>query len=152
MKFGDRALGGIVVLCGAALIAASFGFREVPGQPIGAGVFPRLIGGAVVLAGLVLVLQRGGTFWVRAPEAFAGHGPWRAVFLVLAVAGWILLVTPLGFVLATALLVSALVLVLGGGPAPAVAAGPLSALVLYLLFSTALRVPLPRGPVEGYLP
>ena len=152
MKLGDSLLGTLVAVCGAALVAASFGFREMPGQPISAGFFPRLIGFALVGVGLLLAVSAADRRLVGRSAAFARRGPWPAVLLVAGIGLWILLVQPMGFVAATALLIFGTGLLLGGRFSVAAMVAPPAAIVLYYLFAVALRVPLPRSAIETMLP
>ena len=68
------------------------------------------------------------------------RGVLSALSVVAAVILWLAFAGSLGFLATTALVVPALAL--GAGVAG----------TLHLIFSVALRVPLPRGPVEALLP
>ena len=85
------------------------------------------------------------------PDWMLGRGALRALAVVGAVVGWLLLAEPLGFLPTTALVVAGLALVLGARALPAAVVGVGTAAALHLIFATPLRVPLPRGPLEALL-
>ena len=151
MRLSDRALGLVAVLGGCAILYGTLGFREVPGQQIGSAFFPRIVGGAAIVAGAVQIAAGASGPPVALPGWIRGRGALRALSVVGAVVAWLVAAPPLGFLTATALVVGTLALVLGARPLPALIAGCGTAAGLHLVFATLLRVPLPRGPLEALL-
>lgn len=152
MKFSDRWIGILAILGGLAIISGTFGFREVPGQQFGSGFFPRIVGGAAILTGLIQILIATPAPALRiAPELRS-----RDALLKLGVLGavifWLLAVNSLGFLLTTTIIAFALAVALGARPLPALAVSAGLSLLLHAIFGVLLRVPLPRGVIEGLLP
>lgn len=152
MRLGDRVIGLLAILGGCAILYGTLGFREVPGQQIGSAFFPRLVGGAAILAGVVQIALAAGGPLLALPGWSGPRGVVSALSVVAAAALWLVLAGSLGFLATTALVVAALALVLGARPLPALALGSGAAAALHLIFAVALRVPLPRGPIEAMLP
>jgi putative tricarboxylic transport membrane protein len=65
--------------------------------------------------------------------------------LVLAMLAYALLMLPLGFLLATALMASAVALLFGARTPAALLVGVTTAITLWLLFDKLLDLPLPKG-------
>jgi putative tricarboxylic transport membrane protein len=115
------------------------------GHP-GPALFPRLIGGGLVLCGMVLVaapggvVDAGGTEWTRGWKAWKGPLRLGTGLLLIGVFPWLNAV--LGFLTTAAGLVFVFSLLLGArlGQAAVLSAG--SAAAVYLLFSRLLGVPL----------
>jgi putative tricarboxylic transport membrane protein len=147
----DRALGLLAIAGGVSIIAGTLGFREVPGQPIGSAFFPRIVGAAAIVAGIAQIAAGTGGPPATPPDWMRGRGALRALAVVGAVVGWLLLAGPLGFLPTTALVVAGLALALGARALPAAAVGVAAAAALHVIFASLLRVPLPRGPVEALL-
>lgn len=154
MRFSDLIV-GLVVLCGAAaLYAAASTFPPIPGQAYGADVFPRLtalgfaVCGVLLCAGAVRAGARPlvAATWVREPGAAL-----RALGTVVVVAGYLLLAPALGFVLTAGLALVALFLMVRVRPVVALPVAAGVALFTYYAFAHLLRVPLPRGFIEGFV-
>jgi hypothetical protein len=139
----DHVAGGAVVLAGALILAVSgdlpFGTLASPG----AGMLPKLVIGLMMAFGLILLLRAGesppfaAVAWDDLPHA--------ARVLVLAAAA-VALYVPLGFLLTMALLLFGLIYAVERRPllnALLFSAGVTG--IAYLLFSTLLKSPLPRG-------
>lgn len=134
-------LAGLV--CGIAytLGAATYpvGTLSAPGP----GFFPVLVGILLVLSSSICLLGE----WRHpsAPPAPPGANFWRVPALALAIAGYVLLLKPVGFLLATAGLWTVVLGALGRRPLWLVAlSGFPAAGLTYLLFQL-LGVALPRG-------
>lgn len=155
MRVSDLVLGLLFLVGAAALFAAASALPPIPGQKYGADVFPILTAAGLAACGFVLTVGaiRAGPFplveatWVRAPGS-----SFRAAATIVLVVAYIVLAPLLGFVAtATGVLLGLFLLVrVRPGVAAPVALG--SALAIYLSFNQLLRVPLPRGLVEGLLP
>jgi putative tricarboxylic transport membrane protein len=115
-------------------------------DPLGPRAAPWLLAALLLLCALVL-LARPGT-----PPAWPGRDGLRRVGLAaLAIAAYVALLDPLGFVLATALFVGALARIAGGPFLAGGAAGLVFATGLYYLFVFALDLPLPIGRLFPFL-
>lgn len=151
MKLGDRWIGILAILGGLAIISGTFGFREVPGQQFGSGFFPRIVGGAAILTGLVQILIATPAPALRIAPELRSRDALLKLAVLAAVIFWLLTVNMLGFLLTTALVALALSLVLGARPLPALAVAAGLSVLLHVIFAVLLRVPLPRGVIEGWL-
>lgn len=152
MKLSDRLIAAIAVAGGCAIIAGTFGFREVPGQQFGSAFFPRVTGAATILVGFAQIAVAQGGPTLVPPVWMRTRGAWSALGVVAAVVAWLLAAPLLGFLLTTALMIGLLSLLLGGRPLTAFAVGAGGAVGFHLIFVTLLRVPLPRGLIEAALP
>lgn len=153
MKFSDAASGVGAMILGIAVLAYSRTFPPMPGQPIGPSLFPSLIGGALVLAGLGLIAagarrQRQPLVhlddWVRKPPMVLNFALVIAMLLFYAV-----VLHRVGFFLTGFLFLAALFFSFGVTRKWIV---PLSAVIVLFIhygFYTLLRVPLPWGVLEG---
>lgn len=139
----NKAAGGFFLLLGLGAIIGAVRLQiGTPREPQ-PGFFPFLAGvGLAILSGLLIVQDLRGRS--SAGEPFADLR--RPLLAVLALIAFVVLLDPIGYVLATAALATALLLVLGGrlgwGTATLIivlAAGS------YGLFDRLLNVPLPRG-------
>ena len=138
---GDRALGA-VALAGSAWLWWEAGTLDGGfGDPVGPAAFPRLVAVPTGLLALLVLLR---------PDADARWWHGRQTLLQLAALAALLLypaaLEPLGFPLATALGAAALALVMGAGPARALAVGVVAGPGLQLVFSGLLGLPLPAWP------
>ena len=113
---------------------------EVPfaADPLGPSPFPTAIAMLLALCGLGMLL--------RPTDGFSP--PERRIappLLVLAMLGYALLMLPLGFMLATALMATTVALLFGARPPAALLVGITTAITLWLLFDKLLDLPLPKG-------
>jgi len=139
----DHAAGAVFVAFGLVVLAMSgdlpFGTLSFPG----AGMMPKLVAGAMIFFGLVLVLRAGESV----PLARIGRGDlWHAARVTAITAAAIALYRTLGFIVTMALMLFALIF--GTERRHPLYAGifSLSVVVLtYLLFTVALKTPLDRG-------
>jgi hypothetical protein len=139
----DHAAGGVFVAFGLVVLAMSgdlpFGTLSFPG----AGMMPKLVAGAMIFFGLVLIVRAGES----APFASISRGDlWHAARVTAITAAAIALYRTLGFIMTMALLLFALVF--GAERRNPLYAGVFSVgvvLVTYVLFTVALKTPLDRG-------
>lgn len=134
-----RAL-GLVLLALAALIIWSAQSLVVPfaADPLGPRAFPTTVALLMALCGALLLIPRGPTF--ERPERLAAPP-----LLVLVMAGYALLLVPLGFLVATLLLAASVALLFGARPFAALATGLITSAALWVLFDRVLDLPLPKG-------
>jgi putative tricarboxylic transport membrane protein len=137
----DRVLGGLLILL-AAGVAWHAQTLVVPfaADPVGPRVFPTIVAAVLGLSGLALVIRPG--------PVVAEFGAWpRAVAIALASLVYPLLLQPLGFVPATALLCFVSALAFKGKPVGAAVAAIITAIAFFILLDRLLDLPLPRGPL-----
>jgi putative tricarboxylic transport membrane protein len=128
-------------LLGLAAMLLARDFPPIPGQVYGPALFPMALGAGLVLCAVLVALQApvpaGPPATMRGRIAAVG----AALVPLLVMLGWDVLGWPLmAFGLGTALLMLA-----GTRPVPALLAGVLVAALTWVIFAMVLRVPLPRG-------
>ncbi|MEW6254337.1 MAG: tripartite tricarboxylate transporter TctB family protein [Pseudomonadota bacterium] len=154
MKVNDLILAALVILGAVALATVSLTLPPIPGQAYGADVFPMAIAVGLLLCGWVLAARsvkagagRAVTLtWFKEPGA-----PTRVLGTLALVALYIWLSPLLGFVLASVLMLMGLFALLRVKITLALPSAVISALALYYVFAYGLRVPLPRGLIEGWI-
>jgi putative tricarboxylic transport membrane protein len=153
VRLSDVASGLLAAANGAAVALYSRTFPSMPGQPIGPGLFPLVVGLGLVAFGVTLMI--GGLRkreslaielddWVRRPRMRL-----HFVIVVADVIFYALVVDRLGFFITAFLFLSTLLLafdVKRTWIAPTAAA---VTLVIHYGFYTLLRVPLPWGILGG---
>lgn len=155
MRFNDAVFGVILALAGTAIFLEARSFPPVPGQTYGSALFPMIIGVVLAACGVVLVIQGIGRRhlnplvtrpeWLKKPRGIASF-----LFVIASLLFYIIAAGALGFGLTSVLILLSLQLWLGVKPLPAAAVAVLATLVLSLGFGKLLRVPLPRGIIEGF--
>lgn len=157
MKVSDIIMGPIIVGIGAiALIASTMQPKPFFGSGYGGGLFPSIVGTALVLAGLMLILngwrERGvqpllvmGS-WVRSPRHIA-----NAAVVLGAIAFYVLFSNALGFILAGFLVVFATLLQFTRAAVPSLIVAVVTTLVVKFAFQDMLLVPLPWGVLQPYV-
>lgn len=135
----DRILGAVLIALG--LLAARSAMQlEVPfaADPLGPSPFPATVALVMALCGLGMVMRPVHGF--SRPERLAAPP-----LLVLAMIGYALLMVPLGFMVASALMASVVALLFGARIGAAGVVGVTTAVALWLLFDKLLDLPLPKG-------
>ena len=154
MRLNDTALGLLVAALGAALLVAALQLPGVRGQAFGAGFFPSIIGGLVVMAGLGIAAggwRRGGPVlttaaWLREPWALTNIGILAGSIALFALVG-----DRVGFLPFAAALIWLVQWRMGAAPLRAAVIAAPGAVLFQLLFAKLLRVPLPQGVLAGWL-
>ncbi|WP_421990114.1 tripartite tricarboxylate transporter TctB family protein [Roseococcus sp.] len=139
MISADRVLGGLLIVL-AALAFWSAQSLVVPfaADPLGPKGFPSAVAIILAVCGALLLFARGLPFaW---PER-----RFAPFLLVVVMAGYALLLVPLGFILATAGLACGVALLFGARPAFALVTGAVTSVALWALFDKLLDLPLPKG-------
>ncbi|HEX2540410.1 MAG TPA: tripartite tricarboxylate transporter TctB family protein [Caldimonas sp.] len=158
MKLDDAVWGVLFALLGAAVLVHVQGFPRIPGQNIGPGIFPGLVGSGLGICGLLLILRswrrrRGAerARWVEAP-AWMRSGRQVLAFAVLVGANlfYLLAVERLGFVLTAFAYLTALMWVLRVRWAVLLPIAAIATLLIHLAFSRLLKVPLPWGVLQRW--
>lgn len=147
----DRWVGIVLALVGLAVLWTARGFPDVPGQKLGAGFLPMLVGAGLVACAIGLVLRSLGS----APAAAREDAPRRehygsALVIVAATAGYLLLAERIGFLIVAPLVLFATFVALRVRPGPALACALLGTVVVHVAFYKLLRVPLAWGVLRPF--
>ncbi len=137
----DRILGVLFVLiaAGAAWHAQTL-IVPFAADPVGPSAFPTIVAAILGISGIALLLRPG--------EVELEFGRWpRVIVLIVASLAYPLLLRPLGFVPATALLCFAAALAFDARPLPGLISSIITAGVFFVLIDYVLDLPLPRGPL-----
>ena len=154
----DRLAGLLVALFGAWFLWQATELRSGPGYAaVGPRIFPTIVGGGLLGSGLALVLAspRGGSG--TAHERMAAADPagaatdWPTLLATAAaLAGYVALFRPLGFIVASTVFLAAVARILGSERWPRdLLAGTILGLVTYAVFTLLLGLELPAGPLEA---
>lgn len=148
MRGSDRWVGVGLALLGGAVLWSARAFPNVPGQKLGAGFLPMLVGAGLVLCALALILRslRGAAY----SGSKADDEPRREHFgsslvIIAAVVGYILLADRLGFLIVAPLCLVACFLALRVKLKPALLWAVVGTVFVHVAFYKLLRVPLPWG-------
>lgn len=135
----DRWLGAGFIALGGWAFWVAWGL-QVPfaADPLGPTPFPATVALVVALCGLGMVLRPVHGF--ARPERLAAPP-----LLVAAMVAYALLMVPLGFLVATALMATAVAWLFGARLLAGLGVGVVTAVLLWLLFDKLLDLPLPRG-------
>jgi putative tricarboxylic transport membrane protein len=156
VKASDLLVGLASVAFGLAVLAYGATLPPMPGQRYGAGLFPILLGACFALCG-ALVARKG---WRERREArvpLVALDDWardrHLVGNLLVVLGlilvYVLLSERIGFIPLSIAILIALFLRLKVPPLRSVVIAAAATAFIYVAFARFLRVPLPRGLLEG---
>jgi len=155
MKIHDSLIGALLFAFGLWVLTTAQGYPRMPGQSIGPGTFPSVLGVLFMLGGLALAVTG---LRMRNPRWLVLEGGWREpgrlAAALLATAGVILFALTFergGFPLGGFVLVSALFLLAGYRNPVWIGVSAVFVLVLHLLMTRMLYVPLPAGLLKGLL-
>jgi len=150
MRPWDRLTGAVVLAFAVYTMIAATRLGYWQGRIPGPGFAPIWIGAGLALCGLILLLRRSPTGSLRRPSPAERTEGRREAVLALrigaAAVAALLLIPRLGMLAGLALMLVALVKVLGGTWRSAAGTGVVMPLVFYLVFVRWLAVPIPRGP------
>lgn len=153
MKLHDTLVGVLLIALGAYVLVVSSGFPRMPGQIIGPGTMPTVLGVALLLGGASI----GVSGWRRAPLIVLHEG-WRRrdrqIAALVAVGGVGFLAygfETLGFPLGGFLLLAAIFLAAGMWHPGWLLLSATFVLVVHLGMTRLLYVPLPAGLLDGVL-
>ncbi|MFN3526029.1 MAG: tripartite tricarboxylate transporter TctB family protein [Paracoccus sp. (in: a-proteobacteria)] len=161
MKITDAVSGVLLMGLGLFMLWQASQFPSFGGQPYGAALLPRLLAGGFVLGGGLLILRD----LLARRHAAAAAGPWVALepelrqgtgmAALLVVLGNVLaqiwLAPRLGYLPVSVLGLAALFAVLRLRPLSALLLAVGASAACWWLFAVLLRVPLPRGLMDGVL-
>ena len=136
----------MLALLGTAVLWSSRAFPAVPGQKVGAGFLPGIVGAGILVCALLLVWRSTRT----AAYADAGQSPQNeryvpAAVVVAACLGYILLAERLGFLIVAPLCLMAVFMVFRARLLPSLIWAVAGTLIVHVTFYKLLRVPLPWG-------
>lgn len=151
MKLPDLWTGLAIFALGILAIVKAQGFPDVAG---GASprLFPQIIGGILILLGFLVAARavaRGevGAGWERPEWAGDPFKVARILYVPIAIIVFAALARDLGTIPVSALLMIGYSLLWRTGWLAACIFGIVFSVVIYLFFTTVMRVPLPVGPV-----
>jgi putative tricarboxylic transport membrane protein len=155
MRFNDAVIGIVLVIFAIAEMAYTLKFPQLPGQNYGSALFPRLIGAALLLCGIILTIN-GIRTRMRDASGWTGFAGWVrdrvSLFDVLLIPAslifYILVADPLGFVPTAFILLMVLLLRYGNKLLLALPLAAVTTLVIHAVFAKLLLVPLPWGVLE----
>ena len=147
MQRTDRWAGLALALLGIAVMWSARSFPNVPGQKLGAGFLPMLVGAGLLLCALALIVRSLRT------AAYSGRGADEArrehfgssLVIVGAIVGYIVLADRLGFLIVAPLCLVATFLALRVKLSHALLWALAGTIVVHVAFYKLLRVPLPWG-------
>ncbi|MGQ0674491.1 MAG: tripartite tricarboxylate transporter TctB family protein [Rhodospirillales bacterium] len=156
MKFNDAISGLFLAVLALAVIAYSRTLPAMPGQFVGPGLFPTVIGAGMLLGSALLIVKglqaRASRPWVALADWVASPRPVLHLALIVAVIlAYILFSEQIGFLPLSVAVLAALFAVGGVRWWVNAAAAVAGTLLVYFLFLRLLRVPLPRGLLD-FLP
>ncbi|QUS37231.1 tripartite tricarboxylate transporter TctB family protein [Falsirhodobacter algicola] len=157
MKITDALLGGFFLCLGAVMFWQAAHFPSFGGQPYGAALLPSILAVGFMIAGVMLVLRdlrarrtAGGPLLALQADLKDGGAP--ALLAVIGnVAAHIWLTPRIGYLPVSIVALSVLFLTLRLRPWVAVVLAIGTTLACWWLFAGLLRVPLPRGFLDGVL-
>ena len=152
MQRVDRWVSVLLAVLGAAVLWSASSFPNVPGQKLGAGFLPMLVGAGLMVCAALLFRRS-----LRAASASSDEAAPRprerlgAPLMVLAsVAMYVLLSTPLGFLLVAPVCLVMLFRTFGQRWGTAVLWAVVGTLMVHVAFYKLLRVPLPWGVLKPF--
>ena len=149
MKRVDQGVGIALALLALLVVESARHFPNVPGQKLGAGFLPMLVG-TVLLACAAALFVRG---WrSKAPRGAprAAEQVTPALVVIGSVALYVLAADTLGFLLVAPLVLLAALKIFGVRWRPALWWAIGGTLVVHLAFYKLLRVPLPWGVIRPF--
>jgi putative tricarboxylic transport membrane protein len=157
MRINDAITGLIIIVFSVLVLLVASTYRGLPGVPYGPGLFPSLIAWCLLLGGGVLVFQGlprlkvGWLFldpWAKAPRTYGTLG---AIFSALLF--YILFSETIGFLITAVAILFPLMLWTRGATywRSSLIISIFFSLIIYFVFGWMLRVPLPRGLLDGVI-
>jgi putative tricarboxylic transport membrane protein len=149
----DRWLGLALALLAAAVLWSARDFPNVPGQKVGAGFLPMLVGAGLLLCGLALIVRslRAAAYVDAKAAAAPGSEHFGSSLVVIAViVAYIALADRLGFLIVAPLGLLAVFKALRVATGPALLWAVAGTLVVHFAFYKLLRVPLPWGLLRPF--
>ena len=153
MRVGDATIGVLVALLGLVVAWSASSLPNLPNQSYGAATFPVAIGVCLVALGAFMTVtgaMRGGGFTVAAEGWGRSGWSWaRLVIVVVLVVAFVMLADKAGFLIVGSALMIGLLLTFRTNILLALIISPVATYVVAWAFGNILRVPLPRGFLNG---
>jgi putative tricarboxylic transport membrane protein len=149
----DRALGIVLALLAMAVLWTAREFPVVPGQKVGAGFLPTLVGAGLLVGGLLLVRRSFDAARYRADLVAPRRARERwalAAVVPAAVLGYVGLADRIGFLIVAPLMLLATMRAFGVSWRAALGWSVAGTLVVHFAFYKLLRVPLPWGVLRPW--
>jgi len=149
VRLNDAVIGLILFALSLAVLWHVRGFPTIPGQPYGAGLYPRVIGIGLAVVSVLLMISgwRSGGPMMRLGRAADGR-PLAFVTTILALFFYLLFADRLGFILASIAMLCALLWAYGVPRLRIVPVAVIATLVIHAGFYKLLKVPLPWGLLQ----
>ena len=152
MRRTDRWASLALALLGMAVMWSARAFPNVPGQKLGAGFLPKLVGAGLLLCALALLVRslRGAAYAGQAADEARREHFGSSLVIIGAVIGYIVLADPLGFLIVAPLCLVATFLALRVKLSHALLWALAGTIVVHVAFYKLLRVPLPWGVLRPF--
>jgi putative tricarboxylic transport membrane protein len=149
----DRWLGLALALLAGAVLWSAQAFPAVPGQKVGAGFLPTLVGAGLMLCGVALVVRsfRAAAYHGEKGAPAAGAEHFGSALVIVAVIGaYIALADRLGFLVIAPLCLLAVFKALRVRTVPSLLWAAGGTVLVHFAFYKLLRVPLPWGLLRPF--
>jgi putative tricarboxylic transport membrane protein len=148
----DRRVGLALALLGTAVFWSARSFPDVPGQRLGAGFLPMIVGAGLVVCAVLLMVRRPRNAQGAASAGQGAERSWLgAPLAVLASIGaYIGFADALGFLIVAPICLVALFRAFGLRWGAAIGWAVAGTVVVHLGFYKGLRVPLPWGVIPPF--
>lgn len=152
MKKFTLIFSGIMIAIGVGAIIEASRYKKYPlSQGFGAGFFPIILGGVIIGLSVILIIQ---TLVKKDDEKISGlnwESLWRPLVFVICMAGFALLLKPLGLLLNSFWFVAVTMITMGAKWWKSLIIAAVTAAVIYVGFDVLLGVPFPEGILGGVL-
>ena len=152
MQRTDRWAGLVLALLGIAVMWSARSFPNVPGQKLGAGFLPILVGAGLFVCALALVVRslRTAAYAQQSAEEERREHFGSSLAIIGAVVGYIVLADRVGFLIVAPLCLIATFLALRVKLSHALLWALAGTIAVHVAFYKLLRVPLPWGVLRPF--
>ncbi len=144
----DRGVGIALALLGLVVFWSAQAFPNVPGQKLGAGFLPMLVGVGLAVCGVMLL--RRAVVAAAQPDARRHEQAGPPLVVVGAIVVYVLAADLLGFLIVAPPMLLVVFRTLRVAWRPALVYAVLGTLVVHVAFYKLLRVPLPWGVIRPF--
>lgn len=145
----DAVTGSALLIAGIAMFVGAQGFSPAAGLQFGAGFFPKIVSCGLAFSGVLILLGN-----LRQTQSDLIRADWRGLgriaLLVALIAGYALVLAPLGYHFSTIALLSSVALFFGASWLASAVLAVSATLVLHFVFYSVMRVSLPWGVLLPY--